>query len=95
MEISFADTLHLFIMVSSYLAKVMFQLTALANASNLRDGVLELEYNWAETCDVKTPTRWDPVIFGEGEMKEFRTGCPVFTDLWSYVLTSLIDDVIY
>jgi hypothetical protein len=30
-------------------------------------------------------TRWDPVVINEGENGGFRTGCPVLTDLWSYV----------
>jgi len=32
-------------------------------------------------------THWNPVIEEDGENNGFRTGCPVFTDLWSYVLS--------
>jgi hypothetical protein len=35
------------------------------------------------------------VIANESEIGEFRTGCPVFTDLWSYVLYRVtIDNII-
>jgi hypothetical protein len=34
---------------------------------------------------IQTTTRWDPVTMNDGEIRRFRTGCPVFTDLWSYV----------
>jgi hypothetical protein len=29
---------------------------------------------------------WGPACINDGENRGFRTGCPVFTDLWSYVL---------
>jgi hypothetical protein len=32
-------------------------------------------------------------MVNDGGIREFRTGCPVLTDLWSYVLVSLIIDI--
>jgi hypothetical protein len=39
---------------------------------------------------VHAATRWDPESMNDGEKGGFRTGCPVFTDLWSYVLVLLL-----
>jgi hypothetical protein len=38
-----------------------------------------------------TTTHWDPVTVVEGENGGFWTGCPVFTDLWSYMLDSMLN----
>ena len=34
----------------------------------------------------RTKTHWDPVTINHCKNMGFRTGCLVFTDLWSYVL---------
>jgi hypothetical protein len=66
----------------TWLANFVTQLSEIVLGSDLAGVKTTIRWDPAtanETC-------WDPVALQEGENRGFRTGCPVFTDLWSYVL---------
>jgi hypothetical protein len=90
-HVIFVNTLHIY---CTWFASFVTQLSEIV-----------LGFDLAGVSYVKTPirydpvtadeTRWDPVALRDGENGGFRTGCPVFTDLWSYVFNICMLLIIY